>query len=404
MLKKHIVLLLMAFLLAACNSGTAAPTFEVAPTQTETQAAPLPVETLTPTPEPSPTLQSAPAVVRDQTGTVGGSELAVFGLQTRTAGGYQDLGVYAFNMTTNDLTPLLGVGWNLQAASPDGASLLVSRGSELYTLQVASGTLSLLVTDAFTWGSTAAVWTADNSLVYLSGSASDVHVLRIAKIDSEEAAVEITGLPAQPAALLPPVVNNQLLWASGACTGLGVCTLDGAVYRTDLTTGQSVLLDGALDAALAGDGTRLAYSLRSSDTSTILAYSPSGATADGYTVLDAGEDSVSDFAWSADRLAVIMLTRSDYTGRTYGMRNFMVSVADGGVQEFLETSGMLGRVYWSPDDTALLFTATDVLEDGTWRIGLRRLNLMNGAWDVFDETLNLTSADFILLTNTFWLP
>jgi hypothetical protein len=86
------------------------------------------------------------------------------------------------------------------------------------------------------------------------------------------------------------------------------------------------------------------------------------------------------------------------------MRNFMVSVADGGVQEFLETSGMLGRVYWSPDATALLFTATDVLEDGTWRIGLRRLNLMNGAWDVFDETLNLTSADFILLTNTFWLP
>jgi hypothetical protein len=402
MLKKTIGFFLMIAILAGCRNA-AAPTAEAVTAPADTQAVALPEATLTPSPEPTPTLQSAPVVVRDPSGAVGGSELAVFGMQTRTSG-YQNLGVYTFNMTTGSLIQLLGEGWNLQGASPDGTSLLVDQGSSLYSLRLDSGALTPLAADAFTWGSTAAVWGADNSLIYLSGQSDAVRLLRIANIGSGEAAVEITGLPAQPATLLPPVVNNQLLWASGVCTGLGVCTLDGNVYRTDLATGQTVLLDGALDAALAGDGTRLAYSVRSSDTSTVLAYSPSGATADGYTILDAGEDAVSDFAWSADRLAVIMLTRSDYTGRTYGMRNFMVSVADGGVQEFLETSGMLGRVYWSPDATALLFTATDVLEDGTWRIGLRRLNLMNGAWDVFDETLNLTSADFILLTNTFWLP
>lgn len=379
--------LLILVLLAACGGGatdkTAAPNLSTI--QPENAVSPE-TPTLAPTGTPSP---------------VSGGEFVYYGLRERLGEGYADLGVFRLDPKNSEIKQIAPEGWNLQDVSTDGSRLLINQGSQLYSAYL-DGSGKRIVSELFyDYGARGAAWNSDGSgiVFILSGDSGPVLV----RSNPDGSGLEELGSPGDsPIEIEDIATGGDVFWQKGTCSGQGVCTREGSYRTAPAEAGSSQPLKGLDRLKLSPDGSRIAYSYENDQGKSSLGTAASDFSSKIASSLPG--DLLGDFSWSPDgnRMAVVRLDRSDYSGKVSGTRNFVVDTTNGAVKEYAESEGILGRVLFSPDGNKLLLWSTVQIGD-RYKILFHFLDLASGILSQLPGPDILNSASFPLLTNSYWV-
>ncbi len=352
--------------------------------------------TSTPTPALSGTSGLLPIPASGPT-LAGSSEPLVFGLAARQGGGYQPQGVYLFDFATEMSAQLLGPGWDFQAASPDGNTLLVNQGDSLYRTDGLS--LTLLTDQFYSYGQTGALYLPDGSLVYLLRQGSGTALARAQDDGSGESILTQPG--EAPIELYPSTDGLRLTWESGSCSAYGVCERQGA-WLTDLQTGQSRSLVGISRPLVSPDGAVLAYEYIPEENKSNLAF----ASADGIPTrtFPVYGDILADYAWQPEGgwLAVHMAIRSDYSGRVTDGGNYLVDAQTLETRQLPSALLLNPGLVWSPDGLSLAWVGTDWLEN-QYVIHLFNVDVESGQIANLTGSLGIGDTRYIFVTNAAWL-
>ncbi len=394
---------LAVLLLAACDGYVVTPQTKLATTTVTLESSVTP--TLDPTTTLTPTIGPTP---------VGGSSRIVFGLQKRSGEGFEDLGVYLFDMNTKQLTQIAPEGWNIQDAYRDGRKLLINRGNELYISNWNASDSQLLVSDLFYFGQVSAAFYQDHrtmyGIAYVAGTEKGTAILF--KSLDESSPRTIVASCNKPIEILLPFRGYILYWISGSCIAEGLCIKD-QIWSTrhyindnnipvdinhsqleDIQTARPYVADLAV-----------AYEyLDQEGRSELIWEGLCCEESQGYHTIELPGETLVDFAWSSREptLAIIDYDRSDYSGRVSGTRVFLYDISSSVPIELPEVAGLNNRVLWSPDGTFLLFTATELTDTGS-RILLSTLRLSDLLPTDYSDAVNLTSSNELVITNIYWL-
>ena len=112
-----------------------------------------------------------------------------------------------------------------------------------------------------------------------------------------------------------------------------------------------------------------------------------------------------DQAWQRDGnlLATIKMERSDYYGRATEILHYVVDPATNIVREYASLNGLNPLLLWSPDDTNLVTSVTEVGEAGDSTISIRTLDTETSATSDLAADLGLSSETFIAITELIWI-
>ncbi len=379
---------LFALLLAACGGQSPTQPEAAAATATSTSE-PSITPTFEPTAAPTPTVGPTPA---------GGSNRIVFGLQQRVGEGYEDLGVYLFDLNTQQLTQIAPAGWNLQDVSYDGSSLLINKGQELYISNWDGTSPRVFASNLYNFGRTSATFLS-GAIAYIGGTEDGTAVF-LQSLDGSQAQI-IVPSNGRPIEVIPSITGDLIYWDSGTCTGEGVCTVEQTWVGT--LDGSATLLPGMFKPHLSPNGASLAYSYLNEDGKSNLAWEDTSQNPVNIPIQLPG-DILADFTWSPDSasLAVIRLDRSDYDGKVSGTRIFLYDIDTAVLTELPEVAGLNNRVLWSPDGTYLAFTATELTDTGS-RILLDVVRVSDRSLISYSNSVNLASSNFLVITNVYWL-
>jgi hypothetical protein len=351
------------------------------------------------TPVPLPAITLKPKAT-----PMGNSGRIVFGAAERAADGYQNSGIYLYDIGASQLITLRGAGYDLQAVSPDGKQILFNQGASLYRSALdGSGVVKL--SDAL-YSSSAlqrAAWLPDGSAVVAvlnSGGKSAVTLLGPDGVVQKT----LTGDGDSPIGLFPLRSGiNQVYWQKGVCRAAEDCTYQGVFGSALDGSSAAVQVIGSQGPIFSVGKDFLAISrMNEGDKRSLAVLKPGAAQA---RPLDLPGDHLVDAAWSPDgrSLAVEMLLRSDYSGRNAGMRNFIVLSPNWDTKELPQNTGLNSRLAWSPDNLNLVYAGTEPTDQG-YKIILRRMNLLGNKVEDLPGSDSLQSTNFILVTNLSWVP
>jgi dipeptidyl aminopeptidase/acylaminoacyl peptidase len=319
---------------------------------------------------------------------------------------YQQLGVFLFDFARGQVETIAPEGYRLQDVSPDGRYLLLSRGPELY-LTRQDGTVPRLVTDQLlSYSTTAAVWMGDGQhLAWIEGSGDENRLYLCpvagAAFSSEDKTALDTG-ETNPVTLHPIQQGEGLAWEYGACQS-GACARKG--IRVAGTNGSvRVDIPGAHHPAI-------------SSTLSMLAYVQEGEATQNQLVIVSLEDGspirsfelpgnhLLDFVWSPDgrSLAVLNLNRSDYSGRWFDIRTFVLQPTSWTRKELAPAFGLNARVIWSADGKNLLLSGT-VQSDLEYAVEMAVVDIARNK-AATHQVPGLMSGEEVVLTGGLkWLP
>lgn len=350
----------------------------------------------TPTPAPPATSGLLPTPSAGPSLTAS-SERLVFGMAVRQGGGYEPEGVYLFDFETETSAPLLGPGWDFQAASPDGKTLLVNQGSLLYRTDGLA--LSLLTDQFYSFGQTGALYLPDGGILLLVQQGSGAALARAAADGS--GLTVLTGLGEAPIELYPSTDGVHIFWESGVCSGYGLCERQGA-WLTDLQTGQSRSLTGISRPLVSPDGSALAYEYIPEENKSNLAFATAEAVPTRAFPLFG--DILADYAWQPGGgwLAVHMAVRSDYSGRVTDGVNFLVDAQTFATRQLPSVLLLNPSLVWSPDGLSLAWLGTDWLEN-RYVIRLFSVEAESGQAANLTSRLGIGEARYLFVTNSAWL-
>jgi len=357
------------------------------PTNTPTV---LPTPTLVPTTDARIDLSSF-----DVTGSI------VFGLAVRRAHKVDNLGVFSLNLKDQNLVRVAEYGYDLQAVSLDGTQILVNKGNELHLTSL-DGTGGQLLTDKYySFGGKGAYWMPGGTsiivLILEEGETNRIYLLNTS--DASLTQIPLEG--GNPIELHPSPDNTMIYWEAGDCSSPADCQREG-VWVTDLGNLKSEVLPGVVFPAFSADGSQIAYHAPGEDKNVPVIAPLDGGGGRG---IELPGDNLLDYVWSpaSDRLAVLTLIRSSYSGRSSDVRIFLINPYNWVTQEFEPTTGLNSSVLWSPDGKNLLTTGTFQDDEGGYQLTFRLLNLENKKVAQLDGILNVIDPDFLLTTNVFWV-
>ena len=356
--------------------------------QTET-----PAEEKTATPGPSPT-------------PLGGSGEFVFGLATRSLGIYQYQGVYKFDLTTRTLTNILGAGYNLQAVSPDGSQLLVNQGSDLYKVNVDGSGLALLANGFYALGKQGAYFMPDGKNVAMIASMEGQNQVRLLPLDGSPWTL-LSKRGRNPIELYPSSDPDQVVWADGSCTSYNDCSYVSALM-SPVAGGMDTYMLDVETPVFSPNGDLFTYINKRGERKINLSYSTLDRSIDrDIPILGTGdiEYVLMDQSWSpqSDRVHILILQRSDYSGEWLDTRNFIITLDNLGNQEFAPISGQNPRTLWSLDGGSLLLTST-IFSEEKFQLAVRLMDIATKTVSDFSDYIPLSSGDYMLTTGLFWLP
>ena len=329
-----------------------------------------------------------------------GSGKIIFGLSERQGEGYTFPGVYLLDLSTQQTRQLFEEGVRFQSASPNGKYLLVSEGSALYRTNT-DGTDPLRLTDSlYAFGNTDAIWLSNGQIAAVLAAAGTTGI----SILSAGGGVvsELPAAAADPVELYPGSNSSRIYWESGSCSAVGVCQRDGA-WITSMDGKLNQALTGRTEPLLAPAGNLLASGDASSKAQNVLVFSAADGT-DLHLIPLPGNTLV-DYAWSpvGNELAAIVALVSDYSGKTSGYRNFLVDPQTNAASEYATSKLLNPHVLWSPDGSKLFWVGTTP-EDGSYKIGGSLVNRSSKQVIDLGAAINLTSPDYLAVTNADWLP
>jgi hypothetical protein len=387
---------------AAARSRTRSPT---SPALTTPVA--LPAITMQPGQAPVTTAGAGPGQV-------------VFGVDKKLAVGYQSQGVYSYDMGTGQLSQLVGDGYDLQSLSPDGSRMLINQGSQLYISNL-DGSDQKLLDDQFGLDDgIGAAWLPDGKSIVVVSNRDNENAIWLLSPDGTTW-TRLTPPGASPIALYPSPDPKRIYWESGSCSSSASCTRLGTWFSA-LDGSQTTQLSGVLRPSFNGDGSYFAYSYLTAQNASSLAVSSLDRQSDRQLPMPG--NNLLDYAWSPDgkSLSVLAAVRSDYSGKWFGVRHFILSLPGLGIQEMPRLLGLTGRTLWSPDGKSLLQVVTEQLpgagtatppqesgaasqaSTGDYRLDFRLMDLASKKITTLDDKIGLSGPDFLLVSNIFWVP
>lgn len=357
-------------------------------------------------PNPNPTLVQA--TPNAQPTPFAGSGGFVFGVRARGASGegFAARGVYYYDYAAQALIQLAGEGYDFQDVSPDGGSILLNRGGDLFQMPVGGGEMTALTSGLLSESRRAAIWQDDGSIAVIAARGEEqaaVWVYSQRPLD-ESTWMRLAGAEIRPAALIPTLGAAGVLVEQGQCvSGVG-CSAEGTVR---------VSLDGSVDGALAGT-LRPAFSTRG-EYFLYTYYNSMGKSALGLSTpnrdwqwnLDLSEKVVADYDWSADgrEAAVLLYDRSDYSGKISQNSLLLIqpyAYPDLATQDLpAAPMGLAAQLRWSPDRTRVLLPFSEPLQDGRYRLRLQVYNWYSEDFNFLDDGAWIDEA-FVYVGNIEW--
>jgi Tol biopolymer transport system component len=353
-------------------------------------------------PLPTATLESTPVsgllpVPADGPFFASSADRIVFDVLARTGSGYESQGIYLLDHDTGKKAQLLGPGFTLQSASPDGKQLLVSAGSFIYATDGSS--LTQLTDQFYSLGGRGALWLPDGSIAFTMQEDGGT---ALAVMQSDGSGLTIIPTEAMPIEIYPSTDGTSITWESGVCQSLAQCSPSGA-WITHLGTATSQPLKDFVRPQISPDGSVIAYAEALPENRSNLAFAkPDGTPIRSYPL---GGQVLSDLAWSpkGDTVAVHMSQRSDYAGRVTGGLKFLVNVNTYVMRQLPPQLLLYPRVTWSPDGRSLAWLGTDG-QDANTSIRLQVSDAASGQTTDYTTTLGLDAGEFLSVNNALWLP
>jgi hypothetical protein len=320
----------------------------------------------------------------------------IFSLEQRSGEASQNLGVFTYDMATQTLYQVLEAGYQLQDADPTGSKLLASQGNKLF-ISDPTGTISV-VTDklAITGRNASAYWLPDDVRLLVLTDEGDNQTVSLVDPVNDTWTQVATG---QISGLVKPAGDTAFYWYQGECTAEAACE-----ENTIWTNGPDGPIEYLANTnfTMAQNGQSIAWVESTEDPTQILYTSSVDKTNQDFLYLP-GNRAV-DLEWSPDSTSVVLLskTRDDYTGKSGDARIFLVNTTTMSQTEFYAFPGLTPSVIWSAGAGQLFLTSTLPTDDG-YQLHFRQMDLGSGLFDNLDNSLSITSPDFITLDKIYWI-
>ena len=320
----------------------------------------------------------------------------VFGAARREGEAYLPMGVFLYDFEDGTRVQILGYGWDFQAASPDGTTILVNLGSSLYMTD--GKTLTLLSSEYYSLGNTGAMYLADGSILYIQKNGAGTALVKQNSSGDEEVITQPTDAPID---LYPSTDGINIAWESGICSSYLVCDRQGA-WLTNLESGVSRFLSGITNPLIDQAGTAMAYEYSTGIGTSNLAF----ATADGIPTRNypLWGDILEDYAWQpgGDWLAVHLAIRVEHSGKITDGTNYLIDPGTFTTQQLPSLLLLNPSLLWSRDGTRLAWLGTGWLTD-KYVIHLFEVDFETNTTTNLTGAMDLADPSYIYVTNSAWL-
>lgn len=318
-----------------------------------------------------------------------------FSIEQRQDETTQSAGVFAYDLTDQAFYIVLGEGYQLEDVDSNGTRLLVSQNSQLFSADL-EGNLNLVTEDlALTGRQASAFWMPDDirMVVLTEGTEGQILSLFDPVSDTWETLTEgqITGI-------IKPVDDSTIYWYAGECSPDNGCDTD-TLWRTQ--NGESETFTELSQTTFSSDGSAYAWAENAESDLMILYARQSDDSWQNYVYLPGNR--MLDLVWApaGNRLVMLSALRSDYTGRSSDARVFLVDTTGMSFSEYYAFPGLNPSATWSPDGGSMLLTSTNSTDEG-YELQFRIVNLNTNLYETLDETLQITSSEFININHIFW--
>ncbi len=365
------------------------------------QADQPPEEAVTPQESPTPRISFAeinftPMPI-ETTAAIENPQL-VFSLTQRSGEASQSAGIFVYDLAAKKLYQAFGSGFQLEDAAADGTALLVSAGSELFITTI-DGKKDL-VTDKLANNprQSRAFWLPNQTQILVLTQEDENQPVELWLVDpaikewQALASGEITGL-------IKPTQNDTFYWYQGQCHEENGCE-ENSIWT--IQNDQPQPFAELSQASFSPFAQTYAWVETTEENLVILYTRTTDQTYQDYVYLPGNR--LMDLAWdpNANRLALLTVTRSDYSGKSSDARIFVVDTGSMSHLEYYAFPGLNASLHWRPDSSELLLTSTLALDEG-YQIHFRQMDLVSGLFENLDEALQITSTDFITLSKSFWI-
>jgi Tol biopolymer transport system component len=287
-------------------------------------------------------------------------------------------------------------GYEFLGMSPLGDRLLARRDASLVLLDLEGREIDLL-TEHLLNASLPAVWIPETEQVaYLE----DVEGDRLHIFDLRAGSAKSQPGTRTAQSLLPPSGPRTIVWLGEACEPADSCR---KAWWLDPATGGQNPLTGWLRPIPDPAGKYVAYLYADDSGKNRLALAPMDRSREVRPGVPG--DNILDYLWSPDgaQLLVVALVRSDYSGRWFGSRQFLITPATWDISELPQTNTANALGLWSPDGRQVVVAGTEP-DDGGYDVTLRRIDLMTRKVETLAPGVDLSSPNFVFVTQMAWRP
>jgi Tol biopolymer transport system component len=288
-------------------------------------------------------------------------------------------------------------GYEFLGLSPSGERILARAQSRLVLLDLAGAESARITDHLLDSGARAAVWVPDtDSVVYIEDGA-DTRLSLYDAVTQGQRELEGTDGALD---LIPPSNAHSVVWLSPPCSSDGRCESPSAV---DVITGFVRPLPDLLRPTFDPTEAYLAFLYSDDQQRRRLALAP----ADRSRTIRPGVpgDNILDYVWSPDGagLLVVALVRSDYSGRWFGSRQFIITPGTWDLRELPQTDTANALGVWSPDGYAVALAGTQPDPSG-YIVTLRRIDLNTRKVEILEPGVDLSRPNYVFVSMMAWRP
>jgi len=330
----------------------------------------------------------------------GGSGRVLASLSERGDGQVLDTGVFIVDLGSGQSKPILGEGYRLQDTSPDGTRLLVSRGNELWIARMDGALQVQLSSQLSRAGYPSAMWVEGGLQIAMIEETAGGREIIFNTLEGYLRIEPDSSDATRDAIALYPAGIGRLAWEYGECED-ATCTLKGS--RVTAPESSPVIdLPGKLHPLVSPSGTMLAYTYYDEEKKSRLGVTNLDGSFDREITL-AGNHLMA-YAWDPEgtRLSALVLERSDYSGRWFGINHYIISTTNWSIRQLKQVTGVNAQTHWSPDGTQLLVSGTLETEEG-YKVGLFRVVPGRNSIEEILAPDGFEGEDFILLNRLVWI-
>lgn len=388
--------LALIVLAAACApaAGPAAPVTPSPPPRPSPTAAPsaasttLPTATASPTPLPTPTTGPTPP---------GGAAELILGIVERIGNQYDYGPILRYQVVEGSSGEITAGGYEFLGLSPSGDRLLARREDHLVLLDLTGAEAADITDKLLITGGRTAVWIPGTESIALVEAGEPTHI--VVYDAASRMRRDVAGTDGARELILPSNAD-RLVWLSEPCGTDGRCETAASV---DLIGGGVEPLPDLLRPSFDPTGRYAAFLYEDDEQRKRLALSPT----DRSRIVRPGVpgDNILDFVWSPDgsQLLVVALVRSDYSGRWFGARQFLITPGTWDLRELPQTETANALGLWSPDGHAVVLAGTQPDPSG-YVVTLRRIDVDSRKIEILQPGVSLSRPNYVFVSMMAWRP